>query len=164
MQITERMDFFVSMAVQSSSCRRGHSIRKALADLMTRAIDPSDAPVIELGPGTGVFTRALLDRGIPEERLFLIEYGSDFAESLRRRFPRAQVLQLDAAIMSNVGLLGGEKTGAVVSGLPFLSMRPKKVMMIMKALLPIQASAEPSISSPTATNRPSRERSRSAWA
>jgi phospholipid N-methyltransferase len=41
-------------------------------------------------------------------------------------------LQLDAAIMANVDLLGGEKAGAVVSGLPLLSMGPKRVMMIMK--------------------------------
>lgn len=132
MQITERMDFLCQWL--SSPLRVGAVTPsgKALSDLMTREIDASDAPVIELGPGTAVFTRALLDRGIPEELLFLIEYGSNFAEVLRRKFPRAQVLQLDAAIMSNVDLLSGEKARAVVSGLPLLSMRPKKVMMILK--------------------------------
>jgi phosphatidylethanolamine/phosphatidyl-N-methylethanolamine N-methyltransferase len=132
MQTTERMDFLCQWL---SSPRRVGAVMpsgKALSDLMTREIDASDCPVIELGPGTGAFTRALLDRGIPEERLFLIEYGSDFTAALRRRFPKAQVLQLDAATLANVDLLGGEKAGAVVSGLPLLSMRPKKVMMILR--------------------------------
>ena len=37
---------------------------RALAEIMTRELDPSSAPVIELGPGTGAFTTALLARGI----------------------------------------------------------------------------------------------------
>ena len=34
----------------------------ALARLMTAQINALDGPVIELGPGTGAFTRALLDQ------------------------------------------------------------------------------------------------------
>ena len=45
----------------------------SLARLMTTHINHLDGPVIELGPGTGVFTRALLARGIPTHRLALIE-------------------------------------------------------------------------------------------
>ena len=51
----------------------------ALADLITSEINPSAAPVLELGPGTGVFTEALLRRGIDESDLTLVEYGSEFA-------------------------------------------------------------------------------------
>ncbi len=39
---------------------------KALADLIVREIGPQTGRVIELGPGTGVFTRALLRRGAPQ--------------------------------------------------------------------------------------------------
>jgi phospholipid N-methyltransferase len=104
-----------------------------LADAITAEISPATAPVIELGPGTGVFTQALLARGIPEESLALVEYGSDFARVLQFRFPRARTLWMDAARLKDVELFGGARAGAVVSGLPLLSMSPKKVIAILEA-------------------------------
>jgi phosphatidylethanolamine/phosphatidyl-N-methylethanolamine N-methyltransferase len=103
----------------------------ALADLITAEISPVSAPVIELGPGTSVFTRALLSRGVPENRLALIEYGSDFARLLQFRFPAARILWMDAAELRQVALFDGEKARAVVSGLPILSMTPRKTIAIM---------------------------------
>jgi phosphatidylethanolamine/phosphatidyl-N-methylethanolamine N-methyltransferase len=132
MPLAERLDFLCQWLSNPLQVGAVTPSGKALSDLITRHIDASTAPVIELGPGTGVFTRALLDRGIREESLVLIEYSSEFTATLRRRFPRAQILQLDAATLASVDLLGGEKAGAVVSGLPMLSMRPKKAMMILK--------------------------------
>jgi phospholipid N-methyltransferase len=99
--------------------------------MITAEITAASAPVIELGPGTGVFTRQLLARGIPEERLALIEYGAAFIQLLAHRFPAAHVMRMDAAKLSSVCLFGGDRAGAVVSGLPFLSMTPKQVMAIL---------------------------------
>lgn len=104
---------------------------KALAAMMTREIDASSAPVIELGPGTGAFTDALLARGIPEDRLALIEMGDNFVHLLRYRLPKATVLAMDATRLGKVELFGGEKAGAVVSGLPVLAMPPRTVMLIL---------------------------------
>jgi len=104
----------------------------ALADAITAEITQESAPVIELGAGTGVFTRALIAQGVPEERLALIEYGSDFARLLQFRFPAARVLRMDAARLRHVEPLDGEGAGAVVSGLPLLSMRPEKVTAILE--------------------------------
>ena len=98
---------------------------RALADAITAEITPSCAPIIELGPGTGVFTRSLIARGIPEDQLALIEYSGDFARRLTRGFPRAHVLRMDAARLRDVELFDGERAGAVVSGLPLLLMPPK---------------------------------------
>jgi phosphatidylethanolamine/phosphatidyl-N-methylethanolamine N-methyltransferase len=103
----------------------------ALADTITAEITPACAPIIELGPGTGVFTRSLLARGIPEDRLALIEYSADFARNLQRRFPCAQVLHMDATRLNDIELFDGERAGAVVSGLPLLLMPPKKVIAIL---------------------------------
>ncbi|MEA2951300.1 MAG: phosphatidylethanolamine/phosphatidyl-N-methylethanolamine N-methyltransferase [Alphaproteobacteria bacterium] len=103
-----------------------------LADAITAEISPATAPVIELGPGTGVFTQALLARGVLEESLALVEYGSDFARLLQLRFPRARTLWMDAARLKDVELFGGARAGAVVSGLPLLSMSPKKVIAILE--------------------------------
>jgi len=104
---------------------------KALAAMITREIDVDSAPVIELGPGTGSFTDALLARGIPEDRLALIEMGDNFVNLLRFRLPRATVLAMDATRLAKVELFGGEKAGAVISGLPVLAMPPRTVMLIL---------------------------------
>lgn len=102
---------------------------KALATMMTRELGPGDAPVIELGPGTGVFTDALIARGIPEDQLVLVEMGASFAQLLRFRLPRARVLEMDATRLGRIDLPGG--AGAVVSGLPVLAMPPRVVMQIV---------------------------------
>jgi len=105
---------------------------RALAAAITAEIGPETAPVIELGPGTGAFTRALIGRGIPESRLALVEAGPDFAALLRERFPAAQVLCMNAARLGSADPFNGEKAGAVVSGLPVLSMPPKTVIGILE--------------------------------
>jgi phosphatidylethanolamine/phosphatidyl-N-methylethanolamine N-methyltransferase len=104
---------------------------RALAEMMTRDIDASSAPVIELGPGTGIFTDALLAHGVPEDRLALIEKGASFAVLLRRRHPLATVLEMDATRIGRATLFGGDKAGAVISGLPVLAMPPRVVMQIV---------------------------------
>lgn len=103
---------------------------RALASMMTREISRRHAPVIELGPGTGVFTQSLIDRGIPEDQLVLVEYGAVFAEQLLHRFPRAEVLNCDARKLNTMALKH-EKAGAVISGLPLLSMPPQSVLQII---------------------------------
>jgi len=103
----------------------------ALARLITRGIDASHAPVIELGPGTGVFTRALVARGVDEGDLTLIDSGPNFLKLLRERFPRARVVKADASRLAGHGLYAPGSVGAVVSGLPLLSMSPRKIMGVL---------------------------------
>ena len=103
----------------------------ALARMITKGIDASHAPVIELGPGTGVFTRALLARGLDEADLTLIESGPNFLKMLRERFPRAHVVKADAARIAGLELYEPGSVGAVVSGLPLLSMSPRKIMGVL---------------------------------
>jgi phospholipid N-methyltransferase len=105
----------------------------ALADAITADITPESAPVIELGPGSGVFTRSLIARGIAPDRLALIEEDAIFAARLRLLFPDALVLEMDAARLSDVELFAGERAGTVVSGLPLLLMPPKKVIAILES-------------------------------
>lgn len=59
---------------------------RALSALMVSEVSSEIGPVIELGPGTGAFTRALIAKGIAEEKLALIESGSDFAAKLNLQF------------------------------------------------------------------------------
>ena len=94
-----------------------------LARMMALYVDPDlSGPVIELGPGTGVITDALLERGIAEERLILIEFDPDFCELLRQRFPKALVLQGDAyTLQKTIDPRFAGKVAAIVSGLPLFT-------------------------------------------
>ncbi|MDI3567462.1 class I SAM-dependent methyltransferase [Bradyrhizobium sp. Arg816] len=103
----------------------------AVSALMAQEITADTGPVIELGPGTGVFTRELLRRGISQQDLTLVEYGSDFIPLLQQRFPGARVLWMDAAWLVREKLFEGAPVGAVVSGLGLLTMPPEKVLAIL---------------------------------
>jgi phospholipid N-methyltransferase len=95
----------------------------ALARRITAEITPASAPVIELGPGTGAFTQALLLRGVPPDRLVLIEADRAFARALEVRFPTLRILAMDAARLGQIEPpFGDERAGAVVSGLPLLAI------------------------------------------
>jgi phosphatidylethanolamine/phosphatidyl-N-methylethanolamine N-methyltransferase len=96
---------------------------KALAKMMAAPIDPeTPGQIIEIGPGTGPVTEALIKRGVDESRLVLLEFNPGFVDLLRQRFPRATVLQGDAYDV--IGLTAGVLTGLVagiVSSLPLLT-------------------------------------------
>ncbi|QOZ25850.1 class I SAM-dependent methyltransferase [Bradyrhizobium sp. CCBAU 51753] len=103
----------------------------ALAELITRDITAATGPILELGPGTGAFTYQLLKRGVRQQDLTLIEYGSDFMRLLQLRFPGARVLWMDAARLASEQLYRDAPVGAVISGLPLLNMSPRKVISIV---------------------------------
>src|SRR4029453_2169659 len=127
------LSFFLAWLADPLRVGAGSPSSSALADAMTAEITPRCAPVIEVGPGTGVFTQSLIRRGIPEDQLALIERGGAFARRLRNNFPRARVLHMAAARLAEVELFEGERAGAVVSGLPLLLMPPRKVMALLAA-------------------------------
>lgn len=104
----------------------------ALAELIVSEITPGLGSIIELGPGTGVFTRAVLARGVSEEKMTLVESLPEFAELLRKRFPRARVLCMDAVRLRERDLFQEACVGAVISGLPLLSMSSRKVISILR--------------------------------
>ncbi len=93
-----------------------------LARALARCVDP-DAPglVVELGPGTGPVTEALLERGVAPERLLLVEFSPVFCDLLRARFPGVRVVQGDAYRLSDTLRDIDAPIGAVVSGLPLLN-------------------------------------------
>ncbi|TIT01738.1 MAG: SAM-dependent methyltransferase [Mesorhizobium sp.] len=104
---------------------------RALAVAMTREISSSQSPVVELGPGTGVFTRQLILRGVPQERIALIESAASFAHVLRRQFPAAALLDIDATELRRCDPFNGEKIGTVISSLPLLTMPAWRVFAIL---------------------------------
>jgi phosphatidylethanolamine/phosphatidyl-N-methylethanolamine N-methyltransferase len=96
---------------------------KMLARAMARYVDPhSDGPVVELGPGTGPVTAALVEAGVDPSRLVLVEFNPTFCRILRTRYPGATLVQGDAYSMRRLlETLLLQPAAAVVSGLPLVT-------------------------------------------
>ena len=113
----------------------------ALAEAIARQIDPDAGPVLEIGPGTGVVTEAILARGVAPERLTLVEYDEDMAQHLAARFPRVHVIHGDAFDLDRtLGPRYSAPFAAIVSGVPLLnhSMARRQVFLegLAKRLMP----------------------------
>jgi phosphatidylethanolamine/phosphatidyl-N-methylethanolamine N-methyltransferase len=118
---------------------------KVLARAMARSIDPkASGPVIELGPGTGAVTKALVERGVEPSRLVLVEFNPSFCRLLRTRYPGATVIQGDAYRFKH--LLGGllkEPASAVVSGLPLQTKPFKRRLQLIDEAFELMAPDAP---------------------
>jgi phosphatidylethanolamine/phosphatidyl-N-methylethanolamine N-methyltransferase len=103
------------------------------------------ARVVELGPGTGVVTKALFDRGLSHSQLSLIEYCPDFCELLSLRYPGLTVVQGDAYALRQTLMAadclpedsaGGQHVlDGIVSSLPLLTRpEPARKALLEEAL------------------------------
>ncbi|HMJ42438.1 MAG TPA: rRNA adenine N-6-methyltransferase family protein [Pseudolabrys sp.] len=120
---------------------------KALARTMASYVDPqSTGPVIELGPGTGPVTEALVQRGVDPKRLILVEFDPDFCRLLRTRYPAATVVQGDAYRLKR--LLGDtvrDPAAAMVSGLPLVTKPLRTRLRLISDALGLLAPGAPFI-------------------
>jgi phosphatidylethanolamine/phosphatidyl-N-methylethanolamine N-methyltransferase len=96
---------------------------KLLARTMAQYVDAhSTGPVVELGPGTGAITNALIEHGVDQKRLVLVEYNPSFCALLRDRYPHARVVQGDAyTLRDTLWNVLSVRADAVVSGLPLVT-------------------------------------------
>lgn len=79
--------------------------------------------VVELGPGTGVFTREILRAAGDQTRIVALELDARAVARLRRNFPRVEVHHDSAeAIQRYVAQSGYARADCVISGLPWASM------------------------------------------
>ena len=120
---------------------------KALARSMASYVDPqSTGPVIELGPGTGPVTEALVQRGVDPKRLILVEFDPDFCRLLRTRYPAATVVQGDAYRLKR--LLSDtvrDPAAAMVSGLPLVTKPLRTRLRLISDALGLLAPGAPFI-------------------
>jgi phosphatidylethanolamine/phosphatidyl-N-methylethanolamine N-methyltransferase len=107
---------------------------KMLARAMARYVDPhSDGPVVELGPGTGPVTAALVESGVDPSRLVLVEFNPAFCRILRARYPDATLVQGDAYSMRRLlETLLMEPAAAVVSGLPLVTKPMRQRLRLIR--------------------------------
>jgi phosphatidylethanolamine/phosphatidyl-N-methylethanolamine N-methyltransferase len=96
---------------------------RVLARTMAQYVDiRSSGPVVELGPGTGAITNALIEHGVDQKRLVLVEYNPGFCALLRDRYPHATVVQGDAyKLRDSLWDVLNVPASAVVSGLPLVT-------------------------------------------
>lgn len=121
----------VRMAAVSPSGRQ-------LAGLMIAQLPRGAQRVIELGGGTGAFTRALLDHGIHPDRLMVVELNDALHQYLQERFPGVHVVRTDARHVRDAarhcGVLDEHgAVDAVISGLGMLSMPREAQREILRA-------------------------------
>jgi phosphatidylethanolamine/phosphatidyl-N-methylethanolamine N-methyltransferase len=122
-QIDDEVRFIRSWMERPLSIGAVTPSSKMLARAMARYVDPhSDGPVVELGPGTGPVTAALVEAGVDPSRLVLVEFNPAFCRILRTRYPGATLVQGDAYSMHRLlETLLLQPAAAVVSGLPLVT-------------------------------------------
>jgi phosphatidylethanolamine/phosphatidyl-N-methylethanolamine N-methyltransferase len=96
---------------------------RLLARTMANYVDAdAEGPVVELGPGTGAITNALIEHGVDQKRLVLVEYNPSFCALLRDRYPQAKVVQGDAySLRDTLWNVLSAPAAAIVSGLPLVT-------------------------------------------
>jgi phosphatidylethanolamine/phosphatidyl-N-methylethanolamine N-methyltransferase len=103
-------------------------------------LGPATGRVVEFGPGTGRLTRAILEAGVAPSDLSLFELDPDFVTHLRAEFPGVAVYPFGADLADTMVEPG---VGAVVSGLPLLSMPKLLREAIVSAAFRILAPGAP---------------------
>src|SRR5262249_37550865 len=146
---------------------------KALARTMAGYIDPDvPGPIIELGPGTGPVTEALVAQGVDPSRLVLVEFDPAFCRLLKTRFPGAMIVNGDAYSLKRLlGSLLETPAAAVVSGLPLftkpLRMRLRLLFEAFSVMTPgapfVQFTYNAVAPIPTRLDRVSTEASERVW-
>jgi len=108
-----------------------------LAARMTEGMGLAEAEtVVELGPGTGVFTRVIQARLRPQARLLCIEINPELARVLAGRFPRAEVIN-DCAenLAQHLEAVGGASADSVISGLPWAAFSSDRQERLLGAVI-----------------------------
>ncbi|WP_036254857.1 MULTISPECIES: phospholipid N-methyltransferase PmtA [unclassified Mesorhizobium] len=104
---------------------------------MASVINPrSGMPILELGAGTGVITKAILERGIKPHQLVSVEYSRNFFDGLVQRFPGVDFRLGNAFALNEVlGERKGEQFDCVVSAVPLLSFPMEQRVALVEDLL-----------------------------
>lgn len=106
------------------------------AKVMASVIDhASGLKVLELGPGTGAITKAILNR-IPADRLVSVEYSTPFYNHLTATFPGVHFINGDAFNLDRtLGDLKDETFDCIISAIPLLNFSMQERVALIESLL-----------------------------
>lgn len=143
----EEIRFFKGMVSQPKAVGAIVPTSMVTARKMASAIDPSSGlPVLELGPGTGAITKAILERGISPAQLYSIEYSRDFYEKLLRDFPGVNFINGDAFDpKSSMGEAYNQQFDCVISTVPLLNFPMEVRIALLDKLLSMLPTGRPVI-------------------
>jgi phosphatidylethanolamine/phosphatidyl-N-methylethanolamine N-methyltransferase len=112
---------------------------------MASVINPhSGLPVLELGPGTGVITKAILARGVKPEDLVSVEYSTQFVQHLQAKYPGVSFINGDAFnIVETLKEYRGQKFDCVISGIPLLNFPMHMRVSLIESLLDLMPAGRP---------------------
>jgi len=136
-RIEEEVLFFRTWATSPLKMGSVTPTSRALARVMVElsGADPAGW-TLEVGPGTGVVTQALIEAGIPADRIVSVEYDKDFCKHLRKRFPGVHVIRGDALdLQETLGEFRDIKFSAALSGIPLLNLPKKRRAPYLEHLL-----------------------------
>ena len=104
----------------------------AAARAMLQSIDFSRIKtVVELGPGTGPYTQAILERASSGCKVVVIEIDPDYVKLLREKFGE-RIILVHAGAENFEKILrkhGIEKPDLIISALPFLPLEQRKILV-----------------------------------
>ncbi|MBX9454790.1 MAG: methyltransferase domain-containing protein [Rhizobium sp.] len=108
-----------------------------MAARMASIIDTaSGLPVLELGPGTGVITKAILDKGVAPENVVSVEYSGEFVRHLRGKYPGVNFINGDAfSLAETLENYRGKQFDCVISGIPLLNFPMHQRVKLIEDLL-----------------------------
>lgn len=109
---------------------------RQLAKLMVLKLAPQPSEiVVELGPGTGSFTRELLAQGVEPANLILVEFNKEFVKFLKGEFPKLHIVEGQAQDLPQLlKTLGQASVKKIISGIPLRSMKPAECRQIAMAV------------------------------
>jgi phosphatidylethanolamine/phosphatidyl-N-methylethanolamine N-methyltransferase len=145
LRLDDEMQFIRSWIEKPLSTGAVMPSSRVLARAMARYVDPhSDGPVIELGPGTGPVTQALVRHGVDPARLVLVEFNPDFCRLLRTRYPAATVVQGDAYRLRRLlETIVEQPAAAIVSGLPLVTKPLRTRLRLISDAMTLLATGAP---------------------
>ena len=139
--VTDNLRFLRALLTRPKHVGAVAPSSRMLARAIADEVDPSrPGPVLELGPGTGVITQALLERGVAPERLTTIEYRWISPPASSRAFPvpcDPRAMSISAALWGR----GMQALAAIVSGVPLLFPVARRLRLYVKALMQLSCAA-----------------------
>ena len=136
MSVVEFLKYFVTSPNVTGSVVASS---ERLSDLITdSAVLREISSVVELGPGTGVFTRKIVQKMPEDARFFALEINPEFAREVKKRYPKA-IVHCDSAanVRKHLEAAGLNSCDRIICGLPWASFREELQNELLDAIVDV---------------------------